>query len=190
MSNAARRRQLSRLQVSRSIAFRLCLSRIGKFLGLQCFFFRKEARVVRVCALAVTPSDRRRGVARSDVFPNAPLRPPSVRCFLFASSLQNLPTSRLLIRSSVRQRRDTLLVACHSSSPGRRHPFSLFFCSWSPHSVTGLSPIRSFLLLLLAAGRLHLGPAILSSRFSPFPLLCFSRLVVPSLTDLLKLSFN
>jgi len=55
--------------------------------GVQCFSFRKEARVVRVCALAVTPSDRRRGVARSDVFSNATLRPPSVRCFLFTSSL-------------------------------------------------------------------------------------------------------
>jgi len=48
---------------------------IGKFLGFNVSLFEREACLVRVCAIAVTPSDRRRGVARSDISFNSTLHP-------------------------------------------------------------------------------------------------------------------
>lgn len=58
-----------------------------------------------------------------------------------------------------------------------------------PRSVTGLSPI-SFVRPSLEVGRLHLDAGIPSSRFSPFPLLRFSRLVVPSRANSITLFLN
>ena len=169
MSSAARRRE----QVSQSITAPSCLPPSADSWGRNDSVFEREARFVRVCALSLSPPLIVVVASLDRTF--SLLIPPYVhpaRCFLFASSLPKtcgiLPTSRLLIRSSVRQRRDPFLSI-----------FLFLVSRFRDRAVTDPS-------FPLAVGPLHLDTVLPSSRFSPFPLLCFSRLVVSSP----HLSFN
>ena len=81
------------------------------------------------------PSDRRGGVARSDVHR---VNSGPARCFLFTSSLPDtcggphVPTSRSLIRSPARCRYDPLHVPLLGGMATiNSNPSTLFFCSLS-----------------------------------------------------------
>ena len=140
---------------------------IGRFLGCNGSF-SNEKRALYVYVIdnvAVTPSDRRRGAARSDVFSNPTLRPSCPR-FLFAASLPKtcgiLPTPRLLIRSPS-------ATACHPNPGTTTAILSIFRFL--------VSTFRDRTVSAFGSGPPSFASVTPSSRFSPFPLPGFSRLV-------------